>query len=143
AGTVAPGNGPGILTIIGNFTPSGTVAFEVNPPAVTAGTDFDEIIVMGSVNLSAATLTFTGVTGAVSADRVASLILNDATDATTPSNNPADGAVVTINGNIYKIFYNAGDGNDVVLIENSTRTIGYVDDNFTQANGIMIADAEL
>ena len=36
AGTVAPGNSPGILTIVGNFTPMGTVAFEVNPPAATA-----------------------------------------------------------------------------------------------------------
>src|SRR5207249_2655484 len=57
AGVVAPGNSPGVLTISGNFTPTGTVAFEVNQPYNTAGTDYDRIVVnTGSVDLSGATL---------------------------------------------------------------------------------------
>lgn len=143
AGIVAPGNSAGILTIVGNFTPTGTVVFEVNPPAVTAGTDYDQINVTGLVNLSGATLTFAGSAGAVSANRLVSLILNDASDSTTASTNPAQGSVVMINGNSYKIFYNGGDGNDVVLVENSTPTVVYVDDSFTQSDGTPIGDADL
>jgi hypothetical protein len=71
AGTVAPGSSPGKLTINGDLTPTGTVAFEVNPPATIAGTNYDQIVVGGTVDLSGATLTFTGTTGAVAAHSVA------------------------------------------------------------------------
>ena len=38
------------------FTPTGTVVFEVNPPALIAGTDFDQFIVNGVLDLSGAVL---------------------------------------------------------------------------------------
>lgn len=142
-GTVSPGNSPGVLTITGNFTPTGTVAFEVNPPAATAGTDYDQILVSGTVDLSGATLTFSGNPGAVAAQQLATLISKTSGGAVTPSTNPAEGAVVPINGNSYRIFYNGGDGNDVVLVENSAPTTVYVDDSFVFNNGQVIADADL
>ncbi len=140
--TVAPGASPGILTINGDFTPTGTVAFEVNPPAATAGTDYDQIVVNGAVDLSGATLTLTGTTGTVAVNQLVSLILNDGTDPITPATNFVDGQVVTINGNTYRLFYNGSDGNDLVLIENSAPAVVYVDDSFTASAGVTITDAD-
>ena len=58
-GIFHPGDAPGTMTINGNFTPTGTVNFEVNSPYAVAGTDYDQYIVSGTVDLSGATLTFT------------------------------------------------------------------------------------
>ena len=54
-GTFSPGNSPGILTINGNFSPTGTVTFEVNSPYATAGTDYDQYVVSGTVNYTVET----------------------------------------------------------------------------------------
>ncbi len=116
AGTFAPGLSPGVMTIVGDFTPTGTVQFEVNPPAVTPGTDYDQYIVTGAVDLTGATLQFTGAAGAVADGLTVTLISNDLAAPTAPGTNPADGATVTINGTDYVIAYNGGDGNDVVLV---------------------------
>ncbi|MBN9518877.1 autotransporter-associated beta strand repeat-containing protein, partial [bacterium] len=115
-GTFAPGLSPGVMTINGNFTPTGTVQFEVNPPATAAGTNYDQYIVTGTVNLSGAALLFTGAAGAVADGLTVTLISNDLLDPTVPGANPADGATVTINGTDYVLAYNGGDGNDVVLV---------------------------
>ena len=44
------------MTINGNFTPTGTVNFEVNSTYTTAGADYDQYVVSGTVDLSGATL---------------------------------------------------------------------------------------
>jgi autotransporter-associated beta strand protein len=142
-GTVAPGTSPGVLTVVGNFTPTGTVAFEVDAPAAVAGTDHDQIVVTGTVDLSGATLAFTGTAGAVAPNLLVSLVLNDLADPTVAAATPAQGATVTIGGVAYRVFYNGGDGNDVVLVEATTPATVYVDDDFTQSPGQTIADADL
>jgi fibronectin-binding autotransporter adhesin len=143
-GTVSPGNSPGILTIGGDFTPLGAVAFEVNPPAVTAGTDYDQIVVGGNVDLSSATLTFSGATGAVAPSQIVTVISKTSAGALTPSTSPAQGSTVSISGNSYRIYYNAGDGNDVVLVEATAPTVVYADDNSwnSLSTGTVIADAD-
>jgi autotransporter-associated beta strand protein len=128
--------------IVGNLTPTGTVELEVNPPATTAGMDYDQFIVTGTVDLSAATLAFSGAAGAVAANQVVTLVANDAADATTASGTPAQGSTVTINGNNYTIFYNGGDGNDVVLVKQAAPTTVYVDDAFDDPDGTIIGDAD-
>lgn len=144
AGNVSPGNSPGAITINGNFTPTGTVTFEVNPPAEIAGTDYDQIIVSGTVDLSGATLVITGATGAVSTNQIVTLIQNTSVNQIIPSATYADGAVVTINGNSYRLFYNGGAGdNNLVLVENSAPATVYVDDSFTGNVGQTIDDADL
>jgi hypothetical protein len=116
-GIVAPGTSPGILTIEGDFTPAGIVAFEVNPPANTAGTHFDRIIVNGAVDLTNATLTFSGTAGPVAVGKVVTIISNDKGDATTAPISLPDGSPVVIGTNNYVIRYNQGPGgNDVQLI---------------------------
>ena len=145
-GTFSPGNSPGVMTINGNFTPSGTVNFEVNDAWTTAGTDFDQYVVNGGVDLTGVTITFSNTNDAAAptANSLIKLINNDGTgDATTIANTPAQGAVVTIGSRSFKLFYNGGDGNDVVIVENSTPTVVYVDDSFTQTDGTLIADADL
>ena len=147
SGTVSPGSGAGlagVLTINGNFTPTGTVSFDVNPPAVTAGTNYDQMIVSGLLDLSGATLLFSGTSGAVASTQLVNLIVNNGVQATVAGTNPAEAAIVAINGNSYKIFYNGGDGNDVVLVETSTPATVYVEDADWSllSVGNVIADAD-
>src|SRR5262249_1647100 len=126
SGTVAPGTSPGILTINGNFTPTGLIALEVNAPYATAGADYDQIVVNGAantVNLGGATLTFAQATaGAPAPQRVLTLIQNNTANPTVASASPANGATVTLGTATFRIFYNGGDGNDVVLVDASTPT---------------------
>ncbi len=143
-GTVAPGNSPGILTISGNFTPTGTLAFEVNQPYNTAGTDYDQIVVGGTVDLSGATLSIAGGTAAASALQMVTLINKTSGGATVASTSPAEGATVTLGSASFKIFYNGGDGNNVVLVDASTPTVVYAEDTAWSAltAGTVIADAD-
>jgi autotransporter-associated beta strand protein len=144
AGTVAPGNSPGILNVVGDFTPTGTVAFEVNPPAVTPGVDFDQITVTGNVDLSGATLTFSGLAGAVAPNQVLTILSKTSAGSVIPGATPAEGGTVTINGNNYRLFYNSGDGNDVVLVEATAAPVAYVDDAWAAlVAGTIITDADL
>jgi|GEM_PF-5940470 len=143
AGIVAAGASPGILVINGDFTPTGVVQFEINPPASTAGTDFDQIQVNGAVDLSGASLTFTGNPGAVAFASKRAIITNNMGDATTASTSPAEGSTVTINGNSYRIYYNSGTGgNDVRLVASGVPTVVYVDDSFVADPGDDITDAD-
>ena len=58
-GTVSPGNSPGTLTIVGNYTQgsSGNLAMEIAGP-----NNFDRLVVSGTASL-AGTLTVTTVNG--------------------------------------------------------------------------------
>lgn len=146
-GTVSPGLSPGVLTVIGTLGPVGTLAFEVNPPAATPGTDYDRIVVNGTVNLTGTALTFSGTAGGgpVAPNRVLTLIENDGNDAIVGvAASPANGDVRTIAGVDYRLFYGVGDGNnDVVLVENSAPTRVYVNDDWAGlAAGTVIADAD-
>jgi autotransporter-associated beta strand protein len=125
-GIFSPGNAgapplvpasPGIMTITGNFVPTGTVEFEVNSPYVSAGSDHDQYVVNGSVNLDGATLAFVNNrdTTQPTNNRILTLIRNASAGSVIPSANPADGATVDVGTRKFQIFYNGGDGNDVVL----------------------------
>ena len=50
AGTVAPGNSPGVLDIDGNLTSTDTIAFELD--GLTVGSDHDQLNVTGTVDLA-------------------------------------------------------------------------------------------
>ena len=122
-GTFSPGNSPGIMTIVGNFTPSGTVNFEVNSAWTAAGTHFDQYLVTGLVNMAGSTVTFTNTADASgpAANSVMKLIDNNGTlDLTTAATTPVNGALIAIGSRIFKLFYNGGDGNDVTLETQNT-----------------------
>ncbi|MBY0514763.1 MAG: autotransporter-associated beta strand repeat-containing protein, partial [Gemmataceae bacterium] len=151
-GTVEPGtNGVGTLTVVGNFTPTGTVRFEVNAPYTTAGTDYDRLVVNGAanaVNLGGATVVFQSAGGGTPPAIPAgiTLIQNNTSNPTTPFSNPAEGGIVTLgaggNARPFKISYAATDGNDTVLFDASPPTTVYVSTTFTGPVGQVLADAD-
>ena len=135
-------NGTGTLTIDSNVIHNGDLEFDINGGAsdllrvngdATAG---DDVTLSGSV-------TFNTISDPTSA--LITVIDNDGTADTisTVFSNFAEGDDVVLGGKTYKIFYGGGDGNDVVLVDATTPTTVYVDDNFTQNNGQVIADADL
>ncbi len=124
AGQFSPGNSPGIMTINGNFGPTGTVSFELNAPGTTPGTHYDQYVVNGGVSLSGP-LSLSGSLSVAALGQELVLIKNDGGDAVTGTfAGLANGSVVSFNSIGARIFYNGGDGNDVsLLILNPTAAI--------------------
>ena len=136
-GNVSPGASPGILNT-GNisFNSSSTFTVEVNG-TTTAGTDYDQLNVTGTVSLGNATLSTSGTVTALGNEVI--LINNDGTDAVTGTfNGLAEGATVTINGVNFKISYVGGTGNDVTLsgLDTTTTLDGSGNLVITDANGV-------
>ncbi len=110
------GTSPGTLTIVGDFVlgVGGTVDLTLN--GLTPGTEHDQIVVTGGVDLSSATTPLRGTAGAsYNNDDALTIIDNDGGDAIT--NVPA-AIEVTISGQKFDIDYAgpAGAGNDVVIV---------------------------
>ncbi|MCY2989595.1 MAG: Ig-like domain-containing protein, partial [Planctomycetota bacterium] len=118
-GTFSPGASAGQQTITGNFTPTGTVIFDVNSPYTTAGTNYDQYIVNGNVNLSGATLAFTQATAGTPASDLLPMTLISKTDGktTTAGTSPADNSTVNLGSSYFKLLYNAGTGATGVLLD--------------------------
>ncbi len=125
-GTLSPGTGPGILTANGSVDfGGGSFAVEIN--GTTAGTQFDQLAVLGlassTVTISAPTslditLGFTPSAG----DRFM-IVSNDGPDAVVASSlftvggSPiADGGAFSVSGTTFQLDYTGGDGNDIELI---------------------------
>ena len=62
------------------------------------------------------------------------LISKTSGGAVTPSGTPAQGASVVIGGATFKLFYNGGDGNNVVLVNAAVPTTVFVDDAWVGLN---------
>ena len=60
SGTVAPGNGAGLLTSAGNVTFNTGTVFNIDIGGVNAGTEYDRLQVTGAVNLGAGVATLNG-----------------------------------------------------------------------------------
>jgi hypothetical protein len=118
--SIAPGNnGPGILTCGSlNLNFWTTFAVELNSP--TPGSGYDRLNVNGTAALSNAILSLTlGFTPALG--DTFTIISNDGADPVSGTfvGLPA-GALLTNGATIFRIAYNGGDGNDVML----TTTLG-------------------
>ena len=112
--TVAPGLSPGTLTVNGNYsqTAAGTLAVELN--GLTAGTQYDQLVVNGSVALAGSLAVTTGFSP--SAGDGFAIIVNDASDAVSGDfAGLPESAVLTALPVKYRITYLGGTGNDVVL----------------------------
>lgn len=122
-GTVAPGNSPGILNTGDVTLNSGsTLAIEANG-SVTAGTDYDQLNVTGTVTLGGATLSTSG-TITSSPGQVLTIVNNDDTDTISGTfAGLAEGDIVAINGVEFVISYVGGSGNDVTLSQTSSVSI--------------------
>ena len=127
-GAVAPGNSPGILNT-GSIAFSSGSNFNVEIGGTTAGTDYDQLNVTGTVTLGNATLNLTQINSfAPAAGNTFKIINNDSNDAVSGTfNGLAEGAVISNNffgsGLSAKISYAGGDGNDVVITVVSGNTI--------------------
>jgi fibronectin-binding autotransporter adhesin len=113
-GTIAPGLSPGCLNT-GDLTVLGS--FEAEIGGTTACTGYDQIKVTGAVDVTNGTLNTSLYNGfKPAAGQTYTIISNDAADPVTGTfTGLAEGATFNLNGNVFKISYKGGDGNDVVL----------------------------
>jgi gliding motility-associated-like protein len=116
-GTLAPGNSAGILTVNGNLQmkSGSTLAIEIN--GTTAGTDYDQVVVDGVVDISGATLAVTHGYVAGLGDRY-TVLNNSGTDVILNTfSGLAEGGTVTAGGNgtVLTASYIGGTGNDFTL----------------------------
>lgn len=133
-GTLSPGNpatagGVGTLDVAGDLDLNGSFEFDID------AANTDGVIVQGGVALgSGATLNLN-----VIADPTASTIVLIDNDGTDPMTGQflglANGDVVTVGTVDYQLFYNGGDGNDVILVEVVLPTTVYVNDDWGQSGG--------
>ncbi|MCA9333328.1 hypothetical protein KDA00_05660, partial [Candidatus Saccharibacteria bacterium] len=115
-GTVAPGESPGCLNV-GDTTFTSGSNFDVELGGTNVCTEYDQMVVTGTIDLGGATLNTSFVNGfTASSGQSFVIISNDGTEAVTGTfAGLAQGATVTVNGVNFTISYNGGDGNDVVL----------------------------
>ncbi|HRJ71007.1 MAG TPA: autotransporter-associated beta strand repeat-containing protein [Terrimicrobiaceae bacterium] len=137
-GTLAPGNSPGILST-GNLTLSGSGAVmsmelgkAISGSQPVAGTDYDQINVTGTVDLTGGDLSLTILSGLEFGDYYF-LVLNDSSDPVTGifaslngvATDLSQGATFTSGGREFQISYTASGfgaspslvgGNDVALL---------------------------
>jgi Metallo-peptidase family M12B Reprolysin-like len=114
-GFVRPGSSPGLLTITGNYAQSGTGSLNVELTGTTVATQYDQLVVNGTVSLGGplvATLTYPA-----KVNDTFIIINNDGTaDAVTGTfNGLIEGKTFSVNGATVQISYKGGDGNDVQL----------------------------
>jgi autotransporter-associated beta strand protein len=117
-GHVAPGGSPGTLSCNGysTFAPANLLKIDID--GQTPGSGHDQIDVHGGVLLMGGILQLSmDVVGAVSNQYV--IINNDGSDAVsgTFTGLPEGGSLTAANGAEFLITYHGGDGNDVVLIQ--------------------------
>jgi autotransporter-associated beta strand protein len=114
SGAVSPGGSVGVLHS-GNVSLNTGVSFAIGLTGATPGTQYTQLAVTGTVNLSNATL-LTALTFTPVQNSVFTIIDNDGTDPIVGTfNGLAEGASLTISGKPFVISYVGGDGNDVTL----------------------------
>src|SRR5439155_20715620 len=124
-GFLAPGISPGIVNTGSLALSSGsTFTVEFNSPYATAGTDYDQVNVTGTVALNGATLNLVGGAVAPSGNVTMTLIRNDSNDAVSGNfAGLSNLSTVTVGAFSGLINYAGGDGNDVVLTNNQAPVI--------------------
>lgn len=121
-GQLSLGNtGPGKLTIAGNLNldAASSASFQLN--GLAAATGFDQVRVNGTVTLGNSALAASlGFSSAVN-DKFIIIDNDGSTDALVGTfAGLAEGATLTLNGQLFQITYKGGDGNDVVLTHINT-----------------------
>ena len=114
-GTIAPGHSPGCLTI-GTVSISGSYQAEI-AGATTACTDYDQLIVTNTVNITNGTLDVQLTNGFTpTVGQTFKIIDNQGISPILGTfNGLAEGATVSTGGYDFKLSYVGGNGNDVTL----------------------------
>ncbi|MEQ8855829.1 LamG-like jellyroll fold domain-containing protein, partial [Gimesia sp.] len=142
--TIAPGFSPGTFTSTDlNLTAGSSLSVEIDGTSgggVVGG--HDQYVATGNVNLGGATLDTTGsdIIGAVLGDTFEIIDVGGTLTGTFTGLDNGDS--VLVNGQNFRIYYNGGDGNDVVLTFMPPVPVTYVDTTFTGVNGTFITDAD-
>lgn len=122
-GTVAPGQSPGCLTASDTTFNPGSI-FEVEIAGKTPCTEYDQLKVNGTVDAGTAKLDLKFLNGFKPGvgDKF-TIIENDGTDPVSGAFQDLPvGTTFTVDGVAFKIDYDGGDGNDVVLTVQSVPT---------------------
>ena len=147
-GTHAPGNPVQIQTVAGNYVENGALQIQIaTPTGNVAGTDYDQVRITtsGSVTLGATStlaVSYTGTPGTLAAPigQTYKIIDNDGVvpgDTVGTFAGLAEGDIITVDGRPFQIQYHGGDGNDVVIVAQSTvPTTIYVNDQFTGSGAV-------
>lgn len=139
SGVLAPGLSPGCLSS-GNLTFSAPSTFEVEINGTTACSEYDRMEVTGTVDVTDATLDLLRLStfAPASGDEFV-IINNDGGDAVTGTFDgmPA-GSTFTIDDVTYRIDYDGGTGNDVVLTVIDS-TVGEPDTGAPMASTTLVA----
>ncbi len=123
-GTISPGNSPGILNT-GEVSHVAGSNFAVEVNGDTPGTQYDQLVVTGTVTLGGANLVTSGTIAIPNANTIV-LIDNDDIDAVSGTfAGLAEGDLVTINGIDFRISYVGGTGNDVVLTNTVASNVAF------------------
>ena len=121
-GTVSPGHSPGCITVTGNYNEGGTLQEEIG--GTTPCTGYDQVIVQGNVTLdNGATPPTQGILQLSLVNgfqpkvgQTFEIINNQGSQPVTDTfAGLPEGSTIKLSGNVYKITYKGGDGNDVVL----------------------------
>lgn len=115
-GTIAPGVGSGNTGILttGTLTVDGTISVDINDLG-TAGTDYDQIIVNGDLDIDGGALEALS-DGTFTSEAIITLINNAGSNPITGTfTNRAEGSTVSVAGNNLAISYLGDTGNDVTL----------------------------
>jgi len=143
-GSVTPGLSPGLLNVVGDLDgEDGTFNMEIDG-VTTAGTDYDQIAVVGAVDVTNADLVLSGTYAGGALGETVVLFDNDGADAVIGEfTGLTNGADVAFAGGTWRLFYDGGDGNDIILtyVPAALPEI-FVNDDFTMPNGTWIVDAD-
>lgn len=135
---VSPGYSPGIINT-GNlsFGSGTTVNVELN--GVVAGTNYDQFNVTGTVNISSGVTLNPTVGYSPGAGDAYTIINNDGGDPITGSfSGLPDGTVFFVGANSFRIDYDGGDGNDVVITSVSLCNAVSIPTNITSLTGASV-----
>lgn len=124
AGVIAPGTSPGRFMVADNASlTGGTLTFELTGP--NAGSEYDQLVVDGEMNLGAGVATLNLVPTFIPTDGDAFVLIDTTGGVTGTFAGLAEGDPVDVNGVIYRITYAGGaDGRDVALVQSPAITSG-------------------
>src|SRR5262249_29423000 len=114
-GIFSPGNSPGLATVLGDLTLSRGATYLVDLFGTTAGTQYDQTRILGSLTLDdpilSLNLGFTPAPG----DAFTIFDLSGTGGIQGTFDGLAEGGIFTMDGRSFRISYHGGSGNDVVL----------------------------
>jgi hypothetical protein len=147
-GTLAPGDsGAGTLTVNGNLSMASGSTLAVDIAGATAGTQYDQVIVNGTVNVSGATLAVNHSYTAAKLDSY-QLIANDGNDAIAGTfTGVSEGGTLTAGGDSTSLqaSYVGSSGNDFTLtVPDMPPVISNLDGDsvsYTEKGGAVLLDA--